>query len=366
MSALPRRLLGNRELLLVPLPLVIALLAGASAGSTQRFVIVALINVVLVAGLFAFIGNSGIMSFGHIAIAAIGGYAAALVAIDPSYKELVLEGMPSWLAGFQVSTTISVLIGAGVAALAGLVVAVPLMRLAGLAAGLATFALLEIVQTTAAASDSITGGAAGLSSIPTSTDLTVAGVWASIALLVVIVYGATRSGLLLRASRGDEVAARAAGIRVERERGIAFVLSAALMGAGGALYVEYLGSVSPDTFYLDLTFATLTMLVVGGIRTLAGAFLGVWLMSAVGELLRRMQTEPVVGIEIPNRPGIQAVVFAAILLAVVMLRPQGLLGGSGAPSNRPGPLARARAALSGKEAPPAPSTEIESETRRSA
>ena len=90
---------------------------------------------------------------------------------------------------------------------------------------------------------------------------------------------------MLRASRDDDVAAKASGVRTVRERLIAFVLSAAV-GAGGGLYAEFLGSMTVDEFYLEMTFVTLAMLVVGGIGSLSGAVVGVVVVTFVVEFLR--------------------------------------------------------------------------------
>ncbi len=82
------------------------------------------------------------------------------------------------------------------------------------------------------------------------------------------------------------MAAAATGIDMERERLIAFVLSAVIVAMGGVLFAHFLGTMTANTFYLDLTFVTLTMLVVGGMRSLTGACAGVALVSIVSELFR--------------------------------------------------------------------------------
>ena len=102
-------------------------------------------------------------------------------------------------------------------------------------------------------------------------------------------HSISRSGLALRAARDEATAAAASGVDIPRERLIAFVISGAIMGLGGALFAHSVGVVTPDTFYLGLTFITLSMLVVGGMNSLSGAVLGVVVLSIMIQLLRWME-----------------------------------------------------------------------------
>src|SRR3984957_4033872 len=91
---------------------------------------------------------------------------------------------------------------------------------------------------------------------------------------------------MLRASRDDEVAARASAVHVVKMRLIAFVVSAALVGVGGGRDAQFLGILTVDPFYLNLSFITIAMLVVGGMSSLTGAVTGVIVVTAIIELLR--------------------------------------------------------------------------------
>lgn len=307
---------------------IAAILIGAAAsslnGTAQRLVVAAMIQVVLVVGLFVFVGISGVLSFGHLAFAAVGGYACAIVTMDPALKELVLPTLPGPLVDLKVGTLGGIIVGAAVAAILALVVAVPLTRLSGLAAGLATFAFLAIVHTSAKAGEQFTGGASGLSGIPITTTPMVAGVAVAVVCAVAAGFEHSRMGLALRASRGDETAAESVGISVRRQRLIALVLSGAVMGAGGALYVAFLGVLGTETFYLTMTFLTLTMLVVGGMTSLVGAVAGAVLLSAVAEVIVRAQNDSLLGFDVPAWAGLSDIVVAGVLLMVLFLRPQGL------------------------------------------
>ena len=106
------------------------------------------------------------------------------------------------------------------------------------------------------------------------------------------------------------MAATAAGIHVGRLRGVALVLSAFLVGLAGGVYGQQLGSFNPDVFYLDLTFLTLAMLVVGGINSLSGAVVGALVLSVMSQILR--DVESAVG-----RPGLTEVSFALLTILIL-------------------------------------------------
>jgi branched-chain amino acid transport system permease protein len=89
-------------------------------------------------------------------------------------------------------------------------------------------------------------------------------------------FAISRSGLALRAARDEPIAAEASGVDIERERLIAFVLSAFVCGAAGVLYAHFLGIITPDAFFLTATFVALSMLVVGGMYSLSARSSAWW------------------------------------------------------------------------------------------
>ncbi len=329
------QLLGTGARAIWPLPLLAALvvvvaeLASLGGGaSLQTIVVTGLVNLTLVVGLYIFVGNSGVFSFGSVAFVSIGAYTAGLLVIPASTKQVLQPDLPGFIARAHFSPVVATIIGGLVAAAVAAVLAVPLMRLNGIAAGLATFAVLVIVHTVANSWDKITNGPAGLSGVPINANRQNTLVWALIAIAAAFAFQSTAVGLRLRASREDEVAARALGVRVQRERRIAWILSAFFMGAGGALYGQLLGSFNPDAFYLSITFITLAMLVVGGMTSLSGAVIGAVLISVVAEFLHRIEGGVHVGpLHIPARPGLREVGLALIMLLILVLRPRGLIGG---------------------------------------
>ena len=175
------------------------------------------------------------------------------------------------------------------AAAFALVLSLPLARLSGLTAGLATFAVLSIVNIVARNWEQVTHGTAGVSGIPTTTTIWGALGWAMAAMAAAWLFQRSRVGLRLRASRENESAARSIGVAVARERAIAFVVSAFFVGVAGALFGMFIGSFNPDAFFLNITFLMIAMLVIGGTTSLAGAVVGTLAISAVSEFLRRVE-----------------------------------------------------------------------------
>lgn len=286
-----------------------------------------LIRTVIVVGLYVFVGNSGTISFGHIGFACVGAYAAAWGAMDPTVKAIMLPGLPDWIAsrqyGFLASTAGAVM----VTALVALPLGACLSRLSGIAASIATFAFLAIVNSAYSNWDSVTGGTSSLINIPQWVGPWTACGSACVAIAVAGAFQHSRVGMMLRASRESAVAARACAIPVEAVRVAAFVLSGALVGLGGALYAQFLGVLSVDQFYLGLSFITLAMLVAGGIESLCGAVSGVLLVTTLIQLLRMAESGFQVGAwHIALPAGSQEVGLGVFLAIVLIARPEGVVG----------------------------------------
>jgi branched-chain amino acid transport system permease protein len=310
--------------------IVIAAFTATSPGdeTLDRAVVTALINLILVVGLYTFVGLSGVFSFGHIAFMAIGAYVAGLLTIPVDLKGVLLPGLPGFVRDTTLTPLLATLCGGLVAALVAALLAIPLSRLAGLTAGLGTFAILIIVNVVASNWQGVTGGDIGISPIPTTTTMHTALAYAAAVVLLAFAFQQSRWGLRLRASREDEVAAEAVGIAVGRERALAFVASAFFMGIGGAIFGQFQGSISPQAFYISITFLTIAMLVVGGIKSLSGAVVGVLVLSTLAELLRHVEQGVDLGLfVIPARYGVREVGFAVVMLAILLTRPRGITGG---------------------------------------
>jgi branched-chain amino acid transport system permease protein len=312
------------------LAIIILIAVGMSFAPAvlQRRATQGLINLVAVVGLYVFVGNSGVLSFGNAAFMAVGAYVSALLTMKPTAKSVFLPELPAAIAHAEWPSLAGALAGGGAAALLAFLVGMPLMRLSGVAASIATFAVLVVVYIVLGNWTAVTGGQNSLMGLPSYVDLWTALGWALAAIVTAFAYQETRSALQLRASREDEPAAQAAGVNVVRHRLIAFVISAFLSGIAGVLLAHFLGIVRVENFYLDLTFLIVAMLIIGGRGSLTGAVAGALVIAVLTELLRQIEIGVQIGkTTIGAPPGVGDVILALIMLLIILFRPNGLAGG---------------------------------------
>jgi branched-chain amino acid transport system permease protein len=312
--------------LAVPL-LLIAVWGSSSSPEMQRVIVNFFITLVLVYGLQVFSGNSGIISLGHVSFMGIGAYVAALLTVPALIKGINTPGLPTFVKEAEVGLIPSVAAGAVAAALVAAVIGLVLVRMRENALSMATIALLVIFYTVVEAAVSITHGPTGLYSIPAKVTVWIALAFAVGAAVVALLCKESPRGRQLRATRDDALAAAALGVDVFRTRLWAWVLSAAIMGVGGALFAEYNLAFDPTSFYFNETFLILSILVIGGSATVSGATVGAALLSLVNEVLRRMEAGEAVGpLHLTIGIGIAQIVVAVLILLILWLRPEGLMG----------------------------------------
>ena len=315
--------------LLAPAALVIAVAAFGTlvSTSTQTYVITTLVNIAIVVALYVFIGNSGVLSFGHMSFVAVGAWTAGVLSMPAAEKPAIMPNLAGFLRDTTVGNVPSLALAAGVGAAYALIVGLPLMRLSGLAAGIATFGVLEITHNVLRYWETIGPGLNTFSAVPETTGLLQAAIGALIAVAVAFLYQRSRYGRMLRATREDAAAARAVGVSVYGQRLVAFTLSGALAGLAGGLYVHLI-PVSTELLYLDLTFITLAMLVIGGATSLWGAVVGAVVVSAVDSFLAEAENGvKVAGASFDFPAGTRIVVVGALMALVLIVRPSGLTGG---------------------------------------
>lgn len=315
--------------LLGPAALVAAagLVGSLFERSTEIYFINSLVALCVVVGLYVFVGNSGVLSFGHVSFVAVGAWTAGVLTIPAEEKSALLPSLFPWLAERESGNVVSLLAAAVVGAVFAAVVGLPLMRLSGLAAGIATFAVLEITHNVLRYYEKIGPGTTAFSSVPETTGLLQATIGGLVAVAVAFAYQRSRFGRQLRATREDPAAARAVGISVYRQRLWAFALSGAVAGFAGGLYVHLL-PLTTEEVYLNLTFITLAMLVIGGLTSLWGAVVGALAVGGLDSFLA--EAENGVGafgrtLDLPA--GSRIVVVGALMALVLIVRPSGLTGG---------------------------------------
>ena len=289
--------------------------------SFERMVTKALIMMTVVIGLYIFIGNSGILSFGHSTFMIVSAYMSAWLTMSVMRKKIMLPHIWDFFGQMEMHVLPGALLAGLLSAVLALIVGLPLMRLSGIAAAIGTFAVFTIVTVVYNQWDSFTKGASTLIGLPTYVDLWTAFGFVASALLIAYAYDRSKFGLQLRASREDAVAAKAAGINIVLQRLIAFVVSAFVTGIGGVLYVHFTATITQaNLLYLNLTFITIVMLLVGGMRSLTGAVAGVVAISFVSEGLRL--AEKPIGVS-----GLGELGLAAFMLVILAIRPSGIAGG---------------------------------------
>jgi branched-chain amino acid transport system permease protein len=315
--------------LLGPAALVLgaALLGLGVSASLQTYFLDTLVKVSIVVALYLFIGNSGVLSFGHIAFVALGVWTAGVLTVPEGQKNAIMPGLAHFLLHTNVGNVASLLLAAAVGLVFAFVVGLPLMRLSGLAAGIATFGVLEIVNNLLRYWQSVGPGLNAFSSVPQTTGIWQAAIGALICIAVAYAYQRSRFGRQLRAAREDPAAASAAGISIYRQRLLAFALSGGLAGLAGGLYVHLL-PIEVDSLYLDLTFLTLAMLVVGGSGSLLGAVVGALAVSGLDSFLSASENGvDLFGWHLDLPTGTALIAIGTLMALVLVLRPSGLSGG---------------------------------------
>ena len=311
--------LGVLAVVLVVLPFVL----------NERFESVAvltLIFAIIAVGWNIMSGYAGLFSFGHAAFFGIGAYTDAYL--------VVVHGVSPWIA---------MVVGAALAAAAGLVIASLCLRyrLAGPYFALATFAFaqlflllvqnLEFLRKTEGFNLPILGGESfWMLQFRQGSDLYI---WipAAILLLAVagkIVYTHTRAGQFVQAARDDEVAAASLGINVMRTRLVAVAISCALTAVGGAFYTQYYFFVGPQqAFGAQVSIEAIVPAVIGGIGTIWGPLVGALIVGPLAEMIKTVLRDPPAFLEfLHGVNGLDVAVYAVLLIGIVLFMPKGVYG----------------------------------------
>ncbi|MEM7274593.1 MAG: ATP-binding cassette domain-containing protein [Actinomycetota bacterium] len=310
-------------------------------GSAERLVTVMLIDAIVVVGIQIYVGNTGILSFGHIGFAAIAGYAFAVLAIPSSQKLQQIPDAPLGLADTDLGPWLALLIATLFTVAVAFIVGVGLARSGaesgGVAATVITLALLFVTHEVARNWPELTGGdRAGLSfQVGGRLDGRLPIYLALLGSLILArLYAQSRSGRLAVAAREDNLAARAMGINPLVQQMAALLASVVVVSVGAGLRVYADGSILPSDFFFDYALLTLVMLIVGGRNSVTGAVLGVAVMTAARELARRLGQDgfEIFGLGLDSAPldwifreNLQTVVLGLSMLGFMIWRPLGLI-----------------------------------------
>ena len=310
--------------------------------AAERLVTVMLIDAIIVLGIQIYVGNTGVLSFGHIGFGAIAGYTFAIFAISPEEKLKRISDAPFGLHEVLLHPALAVAVAIGVTVVVALVVGIGLARSGAesgaVAATVITLALLFVAHEVARNWPDLTGGdRAGLTfKVGAALDsrLPIYGCLLA-ALIVARLYAQSRSGKLAVAAREDNLAARAMGVNPLVQQTAALLISVVVVSAGSSLRVYENGSILPDDFFFSYTLLTLTMLIVGGRNSVTGALVGVAVMTVGRELARRLGQDgfEVFGLNLDTGPldwifreNLQTVFLGLAMLGFMIFRSDGLLG----------------------------------------
>lgn len=254
------------------------------------------INLMVVLGLSLLTGFTGLFSFGHAGFMAIGAYTSGALA-----TMLDVPFIPAVVCGGLAAMLVSFLIGALTLNLKG-----DYFCIATLGFGEAMRLILNNVQ--------FLGGARGMTGIPMKSDLTVVAIFVVIAVVFMWFLIKSRHGRNMIAIREEELASQAIGINIFKYKMMSLAISALYAGLGGALWAFYLGYINPAIFPLLKSTELTIMVIIGGLGSITGSIVGTFFLTFLPEIFRSFVEW-------------RMVVYGAAVIAVMVLRPQGLLGG---------------------------------------
>ena len=288
------------------------------------------VNAILALSLNLIYGFTGMFSLGHAGFMAVGAYVSAILILPAAQKEMMYILQPIiWpFSVMHAPFFVSVLAGGFVAALLGLLIALPVLRLGGDYLGIATLGFAEIIRVVFTNITPITNGALGLKGIPGYANLGWNYFWCLLTFYVIIKLLSSNFGNCLRAIRDDEVAAKAMGINTFWCKAISFAIGAFFAGVGGALTGSLITTIDPKMFNFQLTFNILMIVVAGGLGSITGSMIGAVVITVLLEWLRFVEDTIEIGsFVIVGIPGMRMVIFSIVLLFIILYRREGIIGG---------------------------------------
>ncbi|WP_031513883.1 branched-chain amino acid ABC transporter permease [Desulfofalx alkaliphila] len=254
------------------------------------------IYIIAALGLNLITGVTGQLSFGHAAFLSVGAYGAAIVSVKlqfPFFMALIIGGL--------------------LAALAGVVIGFPALRLRGDYLGIATLGFCEIIRVVFLNS-SITGGALGFAGIPRASNIVL--VFSLVIVTVVVMYSIqnSRFGRALISIREDEIAAETMGVNTAAYKVKAFAIGCFFAGIAAGLYAHLLQYINPSDFGFIKSFELLCFVVLGGLGSIPGVVLGTSVLTLAPEALR-VSSE------------YRMLIYGALMVTMMVFRPNGFLGG---------------------------------------
>ncbi|MBO8136973.1 MAG: branched-chain amino acid ABC transporter permease [Desulfotomaculum sp.] len=295
----------------------------------KRILNLAAIFVILGASMNLVVGFTGMFSLGHSGFMCVGAYTAAILTMSPESKELIyyMEPIVPWLKNIEWPIIPATIMGGIIAAVFGILVGFPALRLRDDYLAIATLGFAEIIRIIVTNTISITNGALGLKNIPSEKSLLF--YWSFCIITIIILKNLINSswGYAFKAIRDNEIAAEAMGVSVFKHKMLSFTIGAFFAGIAGALMAFLITSIDPTMFRFLFTFQILLIVVLGGMGSLTGSVIAGIIITIAMEWLRFVERPmTILGMDIPGIPGMRMVIFAILLLVVVLFYRQGLMG----------------------------------------
>lgn len=256
------------------------------------------INIILAVSLNLITGFTGQFSLGHAGFMSIGSYACALT----------IQRVPT-VYGFIAG----VILGAMLAAFAGLLVGLPTLRLKGDYLAIATLGLSEIIRVMFINLDSITNGAAGLYLQYRFVNWFWLFVLTVMTVVLISNFVKSSHGRACISIREDEIAAEAVGINTTKYKVMAFMIGSFFAGVAGAVYASYFYFIEPNLFGFSKSIDILVVVVLGGLGSLSGSILAAAVLALISSFLQSFAA-------------IRMVLYAVLLILIMLFRPGGLMG----------------------------------------
>ncbi len=272
------------------------------------------INIILAVSLNLVNGHTGQFSIGHAGFMAIGGYTCAALTyyLGPQIVQSATSvGIPPSVSGVAFFV-FALLVGGAASAVAGFLVGLPSLRLRGDYLAIVTLGFGEIIRVMILNIESV-GGARGFADIPGHTNFFWVSFFVVLTILVVRNLATSTHGRAFISVREDEIAAEALGINTTSYKVLAFVIGAFFAGVAGGLFGHYLMYLHTNSFTFMKSFEVVIMVVLGGMGSITGSVIAATLLTVLPEALRPVKE-------------FRMVIYAALLIFLMIVRPQGLLG----------------------------------------
>jgi branched-chain amino acid transport system permease protein len=270
------------------------------------------INIILATSLNLVNGYTGQFSLGHAGFMAVGAYVSAAITSFGGGKWFEWFGTPGTL-NITGLFLIALIAGGLAAALAGLFVGVPSLRLRGDYLAIATLGFGEIIRVILQNTETM-GGSRGFSVSSVYTTLFWTYSFAAVTVYVVVNLVNSAYGRGFLAVRDDEVAAESIGVNTTKYKVIAFVLAAFFAGIAGGLYAHFIGYLTPEGFGFMKSIEIIVMVILGGMGNTTGVIVAAVLLTILPEVLRPVQQY-------------RMVIYSLLLIILMLTRPQGIFGG---------------------------------------